>query len=50
MYNFPENISKIKLMRWAGHIARIREMRNAYRIIVRKPEKEELLGRRRYRR
>jgi hypothetical protein len=25
-------------MRWAGHIARMGEKRNAYRIITRKPE------------
>jgi hypothetical protein len=25
-------------MRWAGHVACIREMRNVYNILVRKPE------------
>jgi hypothetical protein len=25
-------------MRWAGHVERIREKRNAYRILVGKPE------------
>jgi hypothetical protein len=33
-------------MRWAGHVARIEEKRNAYRILVGKPEG---LGRPRYR-
>jgi hypothetical protein len=32
-------------MRWAGHVARKREMRNAYRILVRKPEGKKPLGR-----
>jgi hypothetical protein len=26
------------MMRWAGHIARMGERRNAYRILVRKPK------------
>jgi transposase len=32
-------------MRWAEHVARMREMRNAYRILVGKPEGDRLLGR-----
>jgi hypothetical protein len=36
-------------MRWAGHIARIGEKRNAYRILVGEPEGKRLLGRLRYR-
>jgi hypothetical protein len=32
-------------MRWAGHVARKREKRNAYRILVGKPEGERPLGR-----
>jgi hypothetical protein len=28
---------KLRRMRWAGHIARIGEKRNAYRILVKKP-------------
>jgi hypothetical protein len=31
-------------MRWAGHAARIGERRNAYRILVLKPEGKRLLG------
>jgi hypothetical protein len=30
---------------WAGRVARIREKRNAYRIIVEKPEGKRPLGR-----
>jgi hypothetical protein len=31
-------------MRWAGHVARIGEKRNAYRILVGKPEGKRPLG------
>jgi hypothetical protein len=37
-------------MRWAGHVTRIAEKRNAYRILVGKPEGERPLGRPRHRR
>jgi hypothetical protein len=32
-------------MRWAGHVARMGENRNAYRILVGKPERKRPLGR-----
>jgi hypothetical protein len=32
-------------MRWAGHVSRIGEKRNAYRILVGKPEGKRRLGR-----
>jgi hypothetical protein len=32
-------------MRWAGHVARMGEKRNAYRILVRKPEAKRPLRR-----
>jgi hypothetical protein len=32
-------------MRWTGHVARIEEKRNAYRILVGKPEEKRSLGR-----
>jgi hypothetical protein len=32
-------------MRWSGHAARIEEKRNAYRILVGKPEGKRTLGR-----
>jgi hypothetical protein len=32
-------------MRWVGQVARIREMRNEYEILVEKPEGKKLLGR-----
>jgi hypothetical protein len=37
-------------MRWAGHVARIGEKRNVYRLLVRKPEGKRPLGRPRRRR
>jgi hypothetical protein len=37
-------------MRWAGHVARMGKNRNAYRILVGKPEGKRSLGRHRRRR
>jgi hypothetical protein len=47
LYSSPSIIRMIKSrrMRWAGHVARMREKRNAYRILVRKPEDKRPLGR-----
>jgi hypothetical protein len=36
---------KSKRMRWAGHVAHMREKRNAYRILVGKLERKRPLGR-----
>jgi hypothetical protein len=36
---------KLKIMRWAGHVARIGEKENAYRLFVRKPEGKRPVGR-----
>jgi hypothetical protein len=36
-------------MRWVGHIARMREMRNVYNILVGKPERKRPLGRYKHR-
>jgi hypothetical protein len=41
---------KSRRMRWAGHVARMGEKRNAYRILVGKPEGSRPLGRPRRRR
>jgi hypothetical protein len=38
-------IIKARKMRWAGHIAQIGEKRNAYRLLVGKPEGRRPLGR-----
>jgi hypothetical protein len=40
---------KSRRMRWAGHVARTRATRRAYRILVGKPEGKRPLGRRRRR-
>jgi hypothetical protein len=47
LYPSPSIIRIIKLRRrkWAGHVAQMREERNAYRLLVRKPEGKRLLGR-----
>jgi hypothetical protein len=36
---------KSRRMRWAGHVARMRANRTAYRILVGKPEEKRPLGR-----
>jgi hypothetical protein len=43
LHSSPSIVTMIKSrrMRWAGHIARIEENRNAYRILVGKPEGKE---------
>jgi hypothetical protein len=40
---------KSRRMRWAGHVARMEDKRNAYRILVGKPEGKRPLGRPRLR-
>jgi hypothetical protein len=45
MYEFIIRIIKSRRMRWAGHIARMGESRNAYRILVGMPEGKRPLGR-----
>jgi hypothetical protein len=47
LYSSPSIIRMIKSrrMRWAGHVARMAEKRNAYRIVVGKPEGKRPLGR-----
>jgi hypothetical protein len=46
-YSLPNIIRMIKLrrMRLAGHVARMGEKRNTYRLLVRKPEGKRPLGR-----
>jgi hypothetical protein len=36
---------KSRRMRWAGHVARMEDKRNAYRILVGKPERKRTIGR-----
>jgi hypothetical protein len=47
LYSSPSiiRIIKSRKMRWAGHVARIGEKRNAYRLLMRKPEGKRPLGR-----
>jgi hypothetical protein len=51
LYCSPSIIRLIKSRRmaWAGHVARMEEKRNAYRILVGKPEGKRPLGRPRHR-
>jgi hypothetical protein len=45
-YTSPNIVRVIKSssMRWAGHVERMGEMRNAYKIFVEKPERKRPLG------
>jgi hypothetical protein len=47
VYSSPSKIRVVKSrrMRWTGHVARMGEKRNAYRILVGKPEGRRQLGR-----
>jgi hypothetical protein len=47
LYSSPNMIRRIKsrTMRWSGHVARMEMKRNAYRILVEKPEGKRPLGR-----
>jgi hypothetical protein len=49
LYSSPSTsiirIIKSRKMRWAGHIARMGEKRNAYRLLMGKPEGKRPLGR-----
>ncbi|KAJ4447721.1 hypothetical protein ANN_09729 [Periplaneta americana] len=44
LYSSPDNI-KSRRLRWAGHVARVGESRNAYRVLVGRPEGKRPLGR-----
>jgi hypothetical protein len=48
LYSLPSIIIVIKskmMMRWAGHVARMEENRNVYRLLVGNPEGKRPLGR-----
>jgi hypothetical protein len=51
LYSSPSIIRLLKSrrMRWSGHVARMRAKKNAYRLLVGKPEGKRLLGRPRHR-
>jgi hypothetical protein len=38
-------VIKSRRVRWKGHVVHMGEKRNAYRILVRIPERKRLLGR-----
>jgi hypothetical protein len=47
LYSSPDIIRQVKLrrMRWAGHVARIGEEREVYKVLAGKPEGKRPLGR-----
>jgi hypothetical protein len=47
LHSSPDIIRQIKSrrMRWAGHVARMREERKVYKVLVGKPEGKRPLGR-----
>jgi hypothetical protein len=50
LYSSPSiiRIIKTRRMRWTGHVARMGEKRNVYRLLVGKPEGKRPLGRPRH--
>ena len=50
LYSSPNIIKNLesRRLRWAGHVARVKQSRNAYRVLVGKPEGNRLLGRQRH--
>jgi len=51
LYSSPNivRVVKSRRMRWAGHVARMGERRDVYRVLVGKPEGKRPLGRTRHR-
>ena len=47
LYSSPNIIRshKTRRLKWAGHVARMEQARNAYRVLVGKPERKRPLGR-----
>jgi hypothetical protein len=47
LYSSPSfiRVIKVRRMRWAGHVARMGEVRGAYNILVGRPERRRPLGR-----
>ena len=47
LYSLPNivRVVKSRIMRWAGHMARMRQGRGVYRVLVGKPEAKRPLGR-----
>jgi hypothetical protein len=47
LYSSPDIIRQVKSrrMRWTGHVARMREERQVYKVLVGKPEAKRPLGR-----
>ena len=47
LYSSPNIIRNLKSrgLRWAGHVPRMEQFRNAYRVLVVKPESKRPLGR-----
>jgi hypothetical protein len=47
LYTSPNiiRVIKSKMMRWAGHVARVGEIRNGYNILIGKPEEKGPFGR-----
>ena len=47
MYSSPNIIRNLtsRRLKWAGHVARMDQSRNAYRVLVRKPKGKRPLGR-----
>jgi hypothetical protein len=51
LYSSPNiiRVTKLRRLKWAGHLAHVGDSRGAYRVLVRKPEGRRRLGRPRHR-
>ena len=51
MYSSPNinRVVKSRRLRWVGHVARMGERRDAFRVLVGKPEEKKPVGRHRHR-
>jgi hypothetical protein len=49
LHNLYPSANTVRMMRWSGHVKRMGEKRNAYRILVGRPELKRPLGRPRHR-
>jgi hypothetical protein len=44
-WSLSVRVIKLRRMRWAGHVARMEEGRDVYRVLVGRPEGKKPLGR-----
>jgi hypothetical protein len=45
LHNVCASLNTVRMMRWTLHLTRMKEMRNAYKILIGKPQEKRPLGR-----